>query len=157
MPQTKHYSISVERNPIRSKTLTNGTKQLVFSKQLYKNSEVDDEIGISYVREVAYKDAAGNAKVTNIIDNQSIACDSSYIYILRVVYRESGYNIVAVYDWNGENIGAYRVDINDEAENLAIVDGKFYMGVNEGGESRGGNSANDYFVKLKMPSLTQDQ
>jgi len=147
-PNTNEY---VSRGALYTLDTTN--KKLTYQKQLYDNGEVDNEIGIAYEAGVKYKDAKGNVKTTNIIDNQSIACDSSYIYILRVIYRETGYNVIAVYDWNGENVSAYRIDLNDEAENVSVIDGALYLGINEGGESKGGKSANDYFVKLKNISF----
>ncbi|TAH32904.1 hypothetical protein EYC58_01990 [Candidatus Saccharibacteria bacterium] len=102
-------------------------------KRLYTPSGVDDDANTT------------EGKVLN----QGIECDASYIYVMRVVWGERGYNIIAAYDWTGKNVGAYKVaDLNDEGENMAILNGVFYMGVNEGGMSSGGNFRNDYFVQL---------
>ncbi|MEO5948888.1 MAG: peptidoglycan-binding domain-containing protein [Candidatus Saccharimonas sp.] len=149
-PNSNEY---VSRGSLYTLDTVNNIKQLTYKKQLYDNGAVDDEIGITYEKTVKYKDAKGKVQTTNIIENQSIACDSTYIYILRVIYRQTGYNVIAVYDWNGENVSAYRIDLNDEAENVSVINGALYMGINEGGESKGGKSANDYFIKLKSISF----
>lgn len=102
-------------------------------KRLYTPSGVDDDANTT------------QGKVLN----QGIECNSSYIYVMRVVWGQNGYNVIAVYDWSGTNVAVYKVDnLNDEGENMAILDGVFYMGINEGGMSSGGNSNNDYFVQL---------
>lgn len=81
--------------------------------------------------------------------NQGIECNASYIYVMRVVWGQNGYNVISVYDWKGENVGVYRVDkLNDEGENMALLNGVFYMGVNEGSMSSGGDFRNDYFVQI---------
>lgn len=107
-------------------------------KTLYSVDKVDKDISISGEKTVL---------------RQGILCDSSYIYVLRVVFRQSGYNMVGVYDWNGKNIGAYKVDINDEGENLSIIDGVMYMGINEGSMSKGDDFMQDYFIKLNTAPL----
>lgn len=80
--------------------------------------------------------------------NQGIECNSQYIYVMRVVWGQHGYNMVATYDWNGNNVGLYKINLNDEGENMSIVGSSLYMGVNEGSMSSGGSSLNDYFIKL---------
>jgi hypothetical protein len=80
--------------------------------------------------------------------NQGVECDSKYIYVMRVVWGGKGYNMVATYDWNGNNVGLYKINLNDEGENMSVVGGSFYMGINEGAMSSGGTSANDYFIKI---------
>lgn len=80
--------------------------------------------------------------------NQGIECDSKYIYVMRVVYGQRGYNMISVYDWNGTNVGLYKLDLNDEGENMSVINGTFYMGINEGGMSSGGDSDTDYFIRV---------
>ena len=82
--------------------------------------------------------------------NQGIECDANLIYVMRVVaIRNKGYNVIAVYNWSGENMAVYKIEnLNDEGENMALVNGGLYMGVNEGLMSDGGNSNNDYFIQL---------
>lgn len=89
-----------------------------------------------------------DTKKSGKVLNQGIECDASYIYVLRSVIGQNGYNIITVYDWSGENAGVYRLGLNDEGENLSLVNGTMYMGVNESGASSGGNSNNDYFVRI---------
>lgn len=111
-----------------------------YIKTVYDVKKVDKDITISGEKSIL---------------RQGITCDSSYIYVLRVVYKQSGFNMVGVYDWNGKNIGAYKVNLNDEGENLSIIDGVMYVGINEGSMSSGGDYHNDYFIKLKTAPLGQ--
>lgn len=102
-------------------------------KRLYTPAGVDDDANTT------------EGKVLN----QGIECNASYIYVMRVVWGQNGYNVIAVYNWSGDNVAVYKVDkLNDEGENMAILNGIFYMGINEGGMSSGGNSNNDYFVAV---------
>lgn len=102
-------------------------------KRLYTPSGVDDDANTT------------QGKVLN----QGIECNASYIYVMRVVWGQNGYNVIAVYDWSGTNVAVHKVDnLNDEGENMAIVNGVFYMGINEGSMSSGGNFRDDYFVQL---------
>lgn len=80
--------------------------------------------------------------------NQGVECDSKYIYVMRVVWGGNGYNMIATYDWNGNNVALYKINLNDEGENMSVVGGSFYMGINEGSMSSGGTSANDYFIRI---------
>jgi len=146
-----HTSVSnICYNDVTNQYVSNGRlydNNFVYLKDIYDNSAVNKEIGIDKETSVTYK-----GKKTEIL-NQGITCDSSYIYIMRVVFRQSGYNMVTAYDWSGNNHGIYRVDLNDEGENISLVNGSVYMGINEGTMSSGGNSNNDYFVKLGIAPL----
>lgn len=102
------------------------------NKKLYTPAGVDEDLGTTEGK----------------ILNQGIACDSSYIYVMRIVWGQHGYNMIAVYDWSGNNVALYKISLNDEGENMSVINGSFYMGVNEGGMSTGGNHKNDYFIKL---------
>jgi hypothetical protein len=127
-------------NPATDQYVSNGRlydSNLNYLKKIYNVDTVDKNIGISSEKSVL---------------RQGIGCDSSYIYVLRVVFRQSGYNMIGVYDWNGNNVGAYRVNVNDEGESLSIVDGIMYMGINEGTMSKGGDYRNDYFIRLEIPA-----
>lgn len=86
---------------------------------------------------------------TGKVLNQGVECNSSYIYVMRVVWGENGYNVIVAYDWSGNSVGTYKIsNLNDEGENMAIVNGAFYVGINEGSMSKGGNSNHDYFISV---------
>lgn len=109
-----------------------------YVKTIYSDSAVSSDLGITKEKDVL---------------SQGIDCDSSYVYVIRVVYGQTGYNMIAAYNWDGKYVGAYRINLNDEAENLSMIDGIPYVGINEGKESSGGTSTKDYFIKLAPVSL----
>ncbi len=119
----------------------------VYQKMLFDNTTVNTRLGISGELGIKY-----DGKST-IILNQGTECDASYIYVMRVVFRQTGYNVIGVYDWSGNYVGAYRINLNDEGENMMSVNGQLYMGINEGGMSSGGDYRIDYFIKPDLVPL----
>ena len=60
--------------------------------------------------------------------NQSISCDSKYIYIGNSgVSVNPGVEVVKLYDWTGEYKGIFRVDSVSEQEAFIPVNGKNYI------------------------------
>lgn len=97
------------------------------NKTLFSQNDIDNDTG----------ETAGKVK------NQGIECDSSYIYTMRVVPGNPWYTIISVYDWSGKNVAMYKIPVDDESENMTIVNGALYMGVNDTGKH-----VNDYFIKV---------
>lgn len=109
---------------------------LKFQKRIYTTSQVDSDLG---------------TRGQDDILNQGIECNASRIYIMRVVSivdSNNDYNLIGVYDWNGTFIGSNKVPLNDEGESLIAFGNTMYMGINEGVMSSGGNSQNDYFIRI---------
>ena len=110
-----------------------------YVKRIYTNEDVDKDTRLT--------------SPSGTVLNQGIDCDSQYIYVMRVLFKQTGYNRIAVYDWSGKNVAVYQVSLNDEGESLSVINGVMYMGINEGSMSGGGDTGDDYFVKLNVPQV----
>lgn len=97
---------------------------------------------LSVMNSFGDKDSAG----------QGITCDASKIYVIRYyASKTKPHTNVYAYDWSGNLTAVYRVkDLKDEAENVFILNGKLYMGVNNGSTYLGKSSdnRNDYYIRL---------
>jgi hypothetical protein len=62
------------------------------------------------------------------LGTQDIDCDENYIYVGNSgAASDPGTEVVKVYDWDGEYVGAFRVDFYTEQEALFNVNGKYYI------------------------------
>lgn len=84
---------------------------------------------------------------------QGIACTPNNIYVLRYyAHKTKPHTHIYMYDWSGKLVGVYNVSgLKDEGENLFVLDGQMYLGVNNGSTYRGKSSDNkkDYYIRLK--------
>lgn len=111
------------------------TKTLKFGIYgIYHNPEKDwYVVGISGSSAFAILDSnfveLGYYEGNNIgLANQSISCDSKYIYVGNSgVGVNPGVEVVKIYDWMGEYKGIFRVDSVSEQEALIPINGKNYI------------------------------
>lgn len=84
---------------------------------------------------------------------QGIACTPNNIYVLRYyAHKTKPHTHVYMYDWSGKLVAVYNVSgLKDEGENLFVLNGQMYLGVNNGSTYRGKSSDNkkDYYIRLK--------
>jgi endonuclease/exonuclease/phosphatase family metal-dependent hydrolase len=79
---------------------------------------------------------------------QGIGCDNSHVYVIRWSKAKSITRIIS-YDWSGNLSAVYNLtNMNDELENLFIINGEMYGGVN----TFKGNSSN----LIKISGITLD-
>lgn len=75
-----------------------------------------------------FKVVAQYEGVDSQLGNQNIFVDDNYIYRLDSgVSAKPGYEAVVIYDWDGNYLGAFRVDSLTETESLFYYDGSFYV------------------------------
>lgn len=88
---------------------------------------------------------------------QGITCDANKIYVIRyLASKTKPHTNVYVYDWAGNLTSVYRVKgLKDEAENIFMLNGAVYMGVNNGSTYLGKSSdnKNDYYIRLNDIAL----
>lgn len=84
---------------------------------------------------------------------QGIACTPNNIYVLRYYgHKTKPHTHIYMYDWSGKLIAVYSIKgLKDEGENLILLNGKMYLGVNNGSTYLGKSSDNkkDYYILLK--------
>ena len=88
---------------------------------------------------------------------QGIACDANKFYVIRYyASKTKPHTNLYIYDWSGNLTAVYRIrDLKDEAENVFVLNGKLYMGVNNGSTYLGKSSdnRNDYYIRLDNIAL----
>lgn len=89
---------------------------------------------------------------------QGITCDANRIYVIRYYPNKTRpHTHLYVFDWSGTLTAVYNIKgLKDEAENVFVVAGKMYMGVNNGTTYLGhtADNKNDYFVRLNGVPLS---
>lgn len=84
---------------------------------------------------------------------QGIGCDAKYVYVIRYYASATRpHTHVYVYDWSGSLKAVYSIKgLKDESENIFILNGELYMGVNNGSTylSKSSDNKNDYVIRLK--------
>jgi len=126
------------------------TDQYVMNGGIYDSSfKLTSETIYDFTGKAAYGD-----KTTF---GQGIACDANNIYVIRYYANKTKpHTNLYIYDWSGTLTAVYRVkDLKDEAENVFVLNGKLYMGVNNGSTYLGKSSdnKNDYYIRLNDIAL----
>lgn len=130
--QTDHYKEIVFLNP---DTLTvTGEKTLAMEISTIAYNATRDQYVVSdndehfYILDADFNEIFYSEGHDVGLSTQSCDCDDNYIYIGNTgVTYDPGFEVVKVYNWDGEYQGIFQIEIMEEQQALINYDGKYYV------------------------------
>lgn len=130
--QTDHYNEIVFLDPATltvtgEKTLAMEISTIAYNatRDQYVASDQDEHF---YILDADFNEILYDEGHDIGLSTQSCDCDDNYIYIGNTgVTYDPGFEVVKVYNWEGDYVGIFQIEIMEEHQALMNYDGKYYV------------------------------